>query len=176
MKENVAKSGFPQRAIDGKDEWLTPRSITDALGPFDLDPCSPIDRPWPTAKKHLTINDDGLWGDWEGFVWCNPPYGNHTGDWLEKLAEHGNGIALVFARTETEMFQKYIWNMASSLLFIYGRIKFFHVDGTEAENYGGAPSVLVGYGDEADKRLANIDPQTLTGCLLKTHNPRSYSK
>ncbi len=28
------------------DEWLTPPSILKELGHFDLDPCSPINRPW----------------------------------------------------------------------------------------------------------------------------------
>lgn len=27
---------------DTKDEWLTPRYITDALGEFDLDVCEPF--------------------------------------------------------------------------------------------------------------------------------------
>lgn len=31
------------------DEWLTPPQLLKCLGPFDLDPCSPVDRPWPTA-------------------------------------------------------------------------------------------------------------------------------
>lgn len=26
---------------DNNDEWLTPPEIVEALGPFDLDPCSP---------------------------------------------------------------------------------------------------------------------------------------
>ncbi len=42
-----------------KDEWLTPPEIVRSLGTFDLDPCSPINRPGPTAKRHLTIDDDG---------------------------------------------------------------------------------------------------------------------
>ena len=31
-------------------EWLTPPYVLDALGEFDLDPCSPVVRPWDTAK------------------------------------------------------------------------------------------------------------------------------
>jgi len=55
-----------------KDEWLTPPPIIEALGPFDLDPCAPVVRPWPTAAAHLTIEDDGLTADWppEAFVWA----------------------------------------------------------------------------------------------------------
>ena len=37
--------GGHERVSDGKDEWLTPKEITDSLGPFDLDPCSPVKRP-----------------------------------------------------------------------------------------------------------------------------------
>lgn len=35
-----------------KDEWLTPPGIVSALGEFDLDPCSPVDRPWPISHQH----------------------------------------------------------------------------------------------------------------------------
>lgn len=91
-----------------KDEWLTPPNIIRSLGVFDLDPCSPINRPWDTAINHLTILDDGLSKEWEGRVWLNPPYGNETRKWLKKLAEHGNGIALIFARTETKTFFPFV--------------------------------------------------------------------
>lgn len=88
----------------GKEDWLTPPEILRALGTFDLDPCSPTDRPWDTAKIHYTKIDDGLAKPWHGRVWLNPPYGNKTKSWLSRLALHGNGIALVFARTETKSF------------------------------------------------------------------------
>jgi hypothetical protein len=56
------------------DSWITPKWLIDRLGPFDLDPCA-----------------------------CSP-YGKLATAWLDRLAAHGNGIALVFARTETKMF------------------------------------------------------------------------
>ena len=62
-----------------KDEWLTPPDLLEKLGTFDLDPCSPIVRPWDTAKHHYTIHDDGLSQTWFGRVWCNPPYGLKSG-------------------------------------------------------------------------------------------------
>lgn len=137
------------------DVWLTPPEILNQLGPFDLDPCSPINRPWNTASQHYTINDDGLSKDWHGFVWMNPPYGREINKWMTKLADHGNGIAIIFARTETEMFINSVWNRASSLLFIHHRLHFHHVSGERAKSNSGAPSVLVGYGDEANNRLKN---------------------
>lgn len=141
-----------------KDEWLTPPAIIEALGPFDLDPCSPIGRPWDTATRHLTIDDDGLTTDWgpSAFVWLNPPYGPATWEWLDRLSDHPpGGIALIFARTETTGFFRSVWRQpaVSSLLFIEGRLYFHHADGRRADANSGAPSVLIGFGNEARRRL-----------------------
>ena len=135
------------------DEWLTPPEIVEALGPFDLDPCAPVVRPWPTASKHYTVEDDGLAQPWEGRVWLNPPYGPETGKWLAKLADHGTGTALTFARTETQMFFEYIWDRADAVLFLLGRLHFYTVEGKRAEHNAGAPSVLIAYGQEDVDRL-----------------------
>lgn len=132
-----------------KDEWLTPPEIITELGPFDLDPCAPVDRPWDTAKKHYTIADNGLLMPWLGYIWCNPPYGLEAANWLERMAMNNHGIALIFARTETSMFFNWVWNHASALLFIRGRLYFYHSDGTKASANAGAPSVLVAYGKDA---------------------------
>ena len=139
--------GGHQSSAMGKDEWLTPPEIIKALGPFDLDPCAPIIRPWDTARKHYTIEDEGLSKSWSGRVWLNPPYGSFTGRWLDKLACHGNGIALIFARTETQMFFDNVWGQADAILFLKGRLVFHNVDGTKARANAGAPSCLVAYGE-----------------------------
>lgn len=136
-----------------KDEWLTPPYILKALGEFDLDPCAPAVRPWDMAKQHISLPDDGLACDWQGRVWLNPPYGYKTGKWLSKLAEHGNGIALIFARTETADWFKHIWFKASAILFIEGRLCFHHADGTAANNNSGAPSALIAYGKDNAQAL-----------------------
>lgn len=137
-----------------KDEWLTPPRIVRSLGRFDLDPCAPICRPWDTASKHYTMLDDGLSREWEGRVWCNPPCGKYTQRWLGRLADHGNGIALIFARTETKMFFSHVWPKAHALYFIKGRLHFHHVDGTRADANAGAPSVLVAYGADNAQALS----------------------
>lgn len=132
-----------------KTEWLTPPYILEALrkyGEFDLDPCAPVNRPWDTARKHYTIEDNGLLQEWEGKVWCNPPYGVGMDRWMKRLKEHGNGIALIFARTEIKMWFDHIWYDADALLFIQGRLDFYHVTGEKGKSSSGAPSVLVAYG------------------------------
>lgn len=135
------------------DEWLTPPHILNVLGAFDLDPCSPIGRPWPTARIHYTVDDDGLSKPWDGRVWLNPPYGPETGKWLEKLADHDNGIALVFARTETDMFHCHVWPTADAVLFLRGRLHFHNVKGERAKANAGGPSVLIAYGSGNVKAL-----------------------
>lgn len=145
--------GGHQSALMGKDEWLTPPFILHALGPFDLDPCAPIKRPWDTAAAHYNVLDDGLSKPWHGMVWCNPPYGSHTDRWLARLAAHGNGIALVFARTETATWIEQVWGKATAVRFIFGRLHFHHVDGSRAPANSGAPSALIAYGREAADRL-----------------------
>lgn len=132
-------------------DWLTPPEIVMALGPFDVDPCASQFQPWRTAATQYTIADDGLARQWTGRVWCNPPYGPHAERFLRRCAEHGNAIALVFARTETKAFQQWCWRRADAMLFIAGRIKF-RVPGGGAAGPAGAPSVLVAYG----KRNANL--------------------
>jgi len=140
---------------NGHDEWLTPPEIIKALGLFDLDPCAPIDRPWNMAINHFTIQDNGLAKKWFGRVWLNPPYGNETASWLSKMVENNNGIALIFARTETKMFFKYVWNKADAILFMKGRISFYNVNGIQAKYSGGAPSCLIAYGQDNIVALEN---------------------
>lgn len=139
------------------DEWLTPPSILSALGgwqSFGLDPCAPIARPWPTARHHYTVEDNGLLLSWRGFgrIWLNPPYSTEAlRCWLARMAAHDHGTALIFARTETATFFDHVWASAAAVLFVKGRLNFHYVDGRRADKNSGAPSVLVAYGmDDAD--------------------------
>jgi hypothetical protein len=138
------------------DDWITPRSIIEALGSCDLDPCASLTQPWPCAAQTYTVRENGLLRTWKGRVWLNPPYGRRAADWLSKLAAHGNGIALVFARTDTEMFFRHVWSKATSLLFLRGRVTFYRPDGKKsaAGHNSGGPSVLIAYGVENTLRLA----------------------
>jgi len=132
----------------GTDTWLTPPELIKSLGDFDLDPCTPLNMPWPTAKNHYTIKDDGLKSPWFGRVWLNPPYGRELIKWMEKMSLHLNGVSLIFARTDTKAFQDYIFPFASSILFIKGRLTFLDIKGNPGISNGGAASVLIAYGED----------------------------
>lgn len=163
MNERITGMGGHQSAAMLKDEWLTPPKILAALGPFDLDPCAPIVRPWEMAAQHYTIEDNGLWKAWSGRVWLNPPYGSPpiVGPWMRRMTDHNHGTALIFARTETDLFFETVWECASALLFLRGRLHFHHVDGTRAGANAGAPSVLIAYGAS--------DAAILRNCQIPGH-------
>ena len=146
-------------------EWLTPPWILERLGRFDLDPCAPIKRPWDTADRHYTTEDDGLALPWSGRVWLNPPY-NNVDLWLKKLANHGDGIALIYARTETTHFFRCVWGVADGILFLKKRIKFYHLDGTMSDINGGAPSVLIAYGK---KNAECLRKSNIRGAFVGKH-------
>lgn len=148
-------------------EWFTPPEIIGELGPFDLDPCTSSLRPWPTAIHHYTAANDGMLLPWRGRVWLNPPYGMAAWPWLARLSDHGDGIALIFARTETAGFHEWVWPCAAGLLFLEGRLYFRRPDGTQAKGNAGAPSVLVAYGDANAEILKNCN---IAGHYVKLDN------
>jgi len=129
--------------VGRRDDWLTPRPIVERLGPFDLDPCAAVIPPWATATRMISLPDDGLAAEWEGRVWCNPPY-SKAGLWAARMAEHGRGVALLFARTDTRWWWDNVWMRACSVFFIRGRLRFtlpdtpYRIDGAASH-----PSVLV---------------------------------
>ncbi len=149
-----AGMGSHQSAKSETDTWFSPPAILEAVGgweSFDLDPCSHVERPWPTARQHYAQEDNGLMLPWFGRVWLNPPYSIALiTRFLGRMAEHDHGVALIFARTETDPFHRFVWGAASGLLFLRGRLNFHRADGSRAEANGGAPSVLIAYG--ADDR------------------------
>ena len=136
--------------------WLTPRPIVEALGVFDLDPCGAPGHELARFTYLLETYDDGLIDEWFGRVWLNPPYGKEMEPFLTRLADHGRGTALIFARTETRLFFEQVWGRASAVLFLRGRLNFLDASGTRAKVNAGAPSVLIAYGrDDAEKLRAS---------------------
>lgn len=144
----------------GSAEWFTPAWVTHPLGGFGLDPCAAADPDAPVHAYHRIMPpDNGLEANWEGKrVWLNPPYGRETGAWLKKLSLHQDGIALVFARTDTQAFFDHVWGKASGIFFFKGRLKFLHrKDGKLVEgDHAGAPSVLISYDPEDSWRNAQM--------------------
>lgn len=150
----MAKGMTHESPVNASIEWYTPAWVFEKLGTsFDMDVASPEagSLPWIPAREFITPSMDGLTYPWAGSVWCNPPYGPETIKWLARMDAHGNGIALVFARTDTRWFHQYVAH-AYAICFIDGRIRFVDRDGKQ----GGSPgcgSMLVAWGEENAKVL-----------------------
>lgn len=144
-------TGFTHESTTNESiEWYTPPEIFHALNlTFDLDPCSPGEgKSFVPARRHYTATDDGLNLPWHGTVFMNPPYGAHTPAWMRKLAHHGDGIALVFARTDVRWFQ-HTAGTADAVCFISSRVKFYKGNTRTRGGTPGAGSALIAYGPTA---------------------------
>lgn len=136
--------------MNTNDEWYTPPEIIHSLGEFDLGPATSLEayRLNQSAKHFYTVWENGLKQEWFGRVWLNPPYSNPLQEqFLMKMAEHNNGIALVFAKVEAKWFHHVVFQHAIAIKFLYSRVKFFKPDGTQGlqPRHG---SMLVAYGEE----------------------------
>lgn len=153
-----------EKSKNSTDEWYTPKYVIDSLGEFDLDPCALMLPVYNTAKNMYNKADDGLSKEWCGRVWLNPPYSRPLIEkFIEKMADHNNGIALLFNRLDNKMFQDVILEKAIAIKFLRKRIKFLRPDGTPG-NSPGCGSVLVAFGEENANILRNC---SLEGKFIK---------
>ena len=143
---------FATRTQVTRDDWQTPGYIVEALGQFDLDPCASINNPFRLASCGYPVG--GLILPWHGRVWCNPPYGaagasrnNVPREWIKRLAQHGNGIALIPPRVGSHWFQDEVLSTCDAVLFLRGRISFLDERLLPKEGCGNnADSVLIAWG------------------------------
>lgn len=128
-----------------KDNWSTPDDFYEMLNSefeFTLDPCADDDN--HKCNKYFTIFDDGLKQDLGGNnVFCNPPYGKDIKKCDKKYHEESkkpntNIVMLIPARTDTSYFHEYIYNKASEIRFLKGRLKFGN-----SKNSAPFPSMIV---------------------------------
>lgn len=150
--------------IGESDEWYTPKHIFNALNlKFDLDVASPSRDHWVPASRVFTKDDDGLKQSWNGLVFMNPPFGGRNGQvpWLQKFINHGDGIAIVAARTSAKWFQD-LMPTADAMLFPYGKTKFVKPDGSVGTSPG-TGVVIVAMGE----RSVNALRDSKLGMFLK---------
>lgn len=138
-------------------EWYTPPDLFKRLDTtFDLDPASPASGPvpWVPAEQFYSPLDDGLKQPWEGSVWLNPPYGPAGIEFIRKMVKHGDGLLLIPARTETQIFQ-YAARHATVVCFLRDRLHYIREDGFQAR--AGFASALLCYGTWQEPALTNAN-------------------
>lgn len=150
------------------DEWYTPGYIFDALQcRFDMDVAAPIDRTFCSVPADDFIVACSTPSIWNGFVWCNPPFGgrNAISKWLDGMDQHHNGIALTPDRTSAPWWQKAA-RECDAILFISGKVKFIRADGST----GDSPSTgttLLAYGHKAVEALKRAHENNLGFLTIK---------
>ena len=151
-----------------KQDWETPQEVVDIIEkyrPIRLDPCTTAGNP-TGAFSFFTPDSDGLSEDWGmdkgGLVYVNPPYGKAIGKWVAKAVEENTRrpyteaigaeiIMLIPARTDTAYWQYGIFESASAICFVRGRIKF-----KGAKSGAPFPSAFIYFGDREKDFVAHF--------------------
>jgi len=133
----IAESKMVSRVkgLTGEVEWYTPRPYLDAavavMGDIDLDPASSeAAQGHVRARRHYTLEDDGLTQQWAGRVFLNPPYAMpFVKDFVARIVEAyevgeiDEGILLTNNATDTEWFHRAA-RACAALCLTRGRIRF----------------------------------------------------
>lgn len=153
--ESIVKNRAAGIADDEGDSWFTPGWLFEQLGlTFDIDVCAPrkTDQRTVPSAHFFTEDDDGLSIDWFGLVWCNPPYSKPE-PWADKMIRHGSGLLL------THMPNNAAWAVraqrAADAVRLIQSMHFVRPNG--ATQRPGYSLMLLAYGDQAAKALANVD-------------------
>lgn len=145
-----------ERPVGATVEWYTPPSLFEALRlDFDLDPAaspSPLARV-PAAEFYHRLHN-GLVQPWEGRVWLNPPYGPELPAFVDRMIEHGWGLMLTAARTETRWWQRAAY-AADTVCFLRERLHFIRDDGLQARS--SHASTLFAWGNDCTEALLAAD-------------------
>lgn len=134
-----------------KMDWCTPKDFFNLLNQefnFVLDAAATAEN--AKCKLYLTPEQNGLLQSWDynGSVFCNPPYGKEIKKWVKKAYEESQNtknkiVLLIPARTDTSYFHEYIYKKAE-IRFIKGRLKFTDENG-KSKYPAPFPSMVVIY-------------------------------
>jgi len=115
-----------------KDTWATPQYLFNWLNSiydFDIDLCADVDN--SKCSNWIDIEDNSLIRDWFSYGdtgFCNPPYSNIK-PWIDKAiaeAKKGFTTVMLIPTPNGESHYKQIFESATSLSFITGRIAFYN--------------------------------------------------
>jgi len=130
-------------------EWNTPKWLYDKLNNyynFETDPATTEDNPLG-CNTFFTPETNGLDSNkWKGRVFINPPYDRRVQSlWVYEAQKYNQindetVIMLLPARTDTLLWQNFIFPKADFICFIKGRLKF-----SGHKNAAPFPSAIVAF-------------------------------
>lgn len=137
------------------DDWYTPGWLFDQLGlTFDVDVCAPARSDMRTvpARRYYTEIDDGLAHQWDGLVWCNPPYSD-AAPWTSRWLAHGNGLLLTHIPANASWAVD-VWQRANAAVWLQA----MHFERPNGQTYRpGYALQLAALGDTAVNALHRVD-------------------
>lgn len=129
-------SARPNSSPTPGDNWRTPRYVFDWLArryAFEVDLAA--SRENALCAAWLTPADDALGVDWHAHWlvgWCNPPYSDPA-PWLAKAREEAcsgfTTVLLVPTPNGERHFGAHVFDVATEVIFITGRLAFLGADG-----------------------------------------------
>ena len=147
------RSATGSASLNSSDQWCTPKWLADALGPFDLDPCSNLGSHIQATRCALDHEDegfrDGLKHGWirrdgrPDSVFVNPPYSN-VGPWAARLVNHQGPWVALLKLDPTTRWWAHLMTANPTVAPFRKRIRFEgkQTDGSDATT-ANFPSVLV---------------------------------
>jgi len=131
---------------------LTPAYVLEPvrklLGGIGLDPCTEPDNP-TRAGRFYCLPADGCALPWDmESVFCNPPYGEARGRWVDRCIIEGRErpvVLLIPAHPETSVFQKAL-EACASVLFVRARLQFGVLRENGREEAASHGSAVFGFG------------------------------
>lgn len=158
---------------DERDEWRTPLFVFSWAQRrfwFAVDLASTEQN--KLLHMNITKHENSLaqkWSRWTGPGWCNPPY-SRIDPWLEKAVEEAyqgfTSVFLILAPNGEERYSRYVFDVASEVIFIGGRLSYLRPDGTPVGgNTRGSCLVVYRGHDLGDTRYRHV----LRDAMLKEH-------
>ena len=156
----VMRSVVNVTSVGRCDTWATPPEVFDrackmcGVRPV-LDVCATAE----TAKCAAWYGPggergSGLAAEWDRPWWCNPPY-SEVAKWVARAHDQTvmhdlgvPGIMLVFAKTDTAWWHRYVEGRTAVVrpYFWRGRIRFLGAGGVRGKNSAPYPSVVLRFG------------------------------
>lgn len=148
-----------------RQAMLTPgyvlEPIRELLGGIGLDPCTEPDNPTGAAAFYC-LPQDGAELPWNATsVFCNPPYGEARGRWVERCIVEGLSrpvILLIPAHTETRIAQRAL-TTCDGVVFVNARLRFGVLRENRRQEAASHGSMILGFG-------VNVRPLSALGVVM----------
>ena len=149
-----------------RQAMLTPAYVLEPirklLGGIGLDPCTEPNNP-TRAEQFYCLPADGARLPWDApSVFCNPPYGEARGRWVDRCISEGAMrpvVLLIPAHPDTRIFQKALVN-CTAVLFVRARLRFGVLRENGIQEAASHGSAIFGFG-------VDIEPLSILGVVLR---------